>query len=560
MVVKKHVVRSIAAALAAVCVLLAFVGCAGHRHEFTDGICSVCGAACAHSYTDGVCTVCGTECDHVYIDGACGECGIACDHDYFNRVCNTCGEVKPSHYDYVAHVSDGLPRISISTVDPSDAGKLATTDDLQFDMNNLDSKNNRPYYACTLSVGNCAEEYKLNAVTAEVKIRGNYTANYPKKPFKIKFDKKQRMLGLNGDAACKSWVLLADYKDIAMTRNSLAYYLGKQILGSDDYYSTDFRPVELYLNGNYWGMYLLAEQQQVNKYRVDVPEPDDGYTGTDIGYMLEYDGYYKFEAENERFVVDYNRNGMLTKHDGSKTWARADIGFTVKNDVYEDASGKCAQTEFIKNYIQNLYDACYKAVYKHEYYAFDENHKLVRYTPKTDEPVRETVEKLIEIRSLVDVYILNEIACDADISWSSFFMSADMSADGDKLLRFEAPWDFDSAFGLKWECMDGKGLYAANSDNPWLIMFINEKWFQDEVKAKWREMREASVMSNAAEFIKSGRVRYADAYKRNFDKWGFVKNFELNDTTIALKDHAAAVEHLYDWFGTRVGYLNGLWL
>ena len=542
--VKKYTACSIAAVFAAMFVSFAFIGCAEHVHTYADGECTVCGQACEHSYSDGKCEI----------------CGQACEHDYFNRVCKICGQDKQAHYDYVAHTSDVLPRISIDAVDPSDAGKLATTEDRHFDLNDLESKNNRPYYSCKVSVGNCDDEYRLDGVTAEVKIRGNYTANYPKKPFRIKFDKKQRMLGLNGGAACKSWVLLADYKDIAMTRNSLAFYLGKQILGSDDYYSTDFRPVELYLNGNYWGMYLLAEQQQVNKYRVNVPEPDEGYTGTDIGYMLEYDGYYKFEAENERFTVDYDKNGMLTKRDGSQTWARGNIGFTVKNDVYADEPDICAQTEFIKRYIQNIYDACYKAVYKQEYYGFDEYFNLVRYTPTSEDPVLETVSAMIEIRSLVDVYIINEIACDSDISWSSFFMSADMSESGDKLLRFEAPWDFDSAFGLKWECMNGTGLFAANSDNPWLIMFINEDWFQDAIKEKWRELHDASVLKNAAEFIRSGRAHYADAYKDNFDKWGFVKSGELNDTTMALNDHAAAVDHLYGWFETRIEYLDGLWL
>ena len=103
------------------------------------------------------------------------------------------------------------------------------------------------------------------------------------------------MLGLNDDAKCKSWVLLADWKDLSMLNNDLAFYFGKTILGSDGYFSSDFRRVNVYINGQYWGVYLLVEQQQVNEYRVDIAEPDDDNTGNDIGYLIEYDGYYTQE-------------------------------------------------------------------------------------------------------------------------------------------------------------------------------------------------------------------------------------------------------------------------
>ena len=47
------------------------------------------------------------------------------------------------------------------------------------------------------------------------------------------------------------------------------------------------------------------------------------------------------------------------------------------------------------------------------------------------------------------MYIMNEIACDYDIEWSSFHMNVDFGANAmNNLLRFEAPWDFDSGLGV----------------------------------------------------------------------------------------------------------------
>ncbi len=91
-----------------------------------------------------------------------------------------------------------------------------------FDNYNPENNIDWQYHNCTVTVNNCAEEYELS-VTAGIKVRGNWTTTYDKKPFRIKFDKKQAMLGLNGGAKMKSWVLLADYKDCALERNSVAF-------------------------------------------------------------------------------------------------------------------------------------------------------------------------------------------------------------------------------------------------------------------------------------------------------------------------------------------------
>ncbi len=57
-----------------------------------------------------------------------------------------------------------------------------------------------------------------------------------KKPYRIKFDKKQVMLGLNNDLSAKSWVLLAEYVDKTLLINTTAFFMGNEILGGDGYY------------------------------------------------------------------------------------------------------------------------------------------------------------------------------------------------------------------------------------------------------------------------------------------------------------------------------------
>ena len=130
--------------------------------------------------------------------------------------------------------------------------------------------NPAPWYEnCSVSVVDGEGNEFLADSPAKVKVRGNWTTSYDKKPLRIKFDKKQPMLGLNDGKEFKDWVLLALYKDWSLLRDATAFYASKLI--SPDY-SSDFRLVEVYVNSEYWGVYLLAEQQQVKKGRISIAE------------------------------------------------------------------------------------------------------------------------------------------------------------------------------------------------------------------------------------------------------------------------------------------------
>ncbi|MBQ2256102.1 MAG: hypothetical protein II330_04510, partial [Clostridia bacterium] len=61
------------------------------------------------------------------------------------------------------------------------------------------------YKTCTVTLENCSEPMQFADVTANIRVRGNSTAVTEKKPFRLKFDKKRNMLGLNDGAKCKSW-------------------------------------------------------------------------------------------------------------------------------------------------------------------------------------------------------------------------------------------------------------------------------------------------------------------------------------------------------------------
>lgn len=455
-----------------------------------------------------------------------------------------------ARYSYAPTITETMPRIQINTSDgdSSFATKYGMQDKIEGKVDYVD---------CTISVDKCDEEYVISEAAAEVKVRGNATLNYIKKPLRLKFKKKTTMLGLNDDAKCKSWVLLADWKDLSMLNNDLAFYFGKTILGSDGYFSSDFRRVNVYINGQYWGVYLLVEQQQVNEYRVDIAEPDDDYTGNDIGYLIEYDGYYTQEditkGGDYTFEMNYYNNAALKTLNGHSTHPRIK-GYTIKSDIYAQS-----QVDFIRSYMDNVYKIAYKAVYEHQYYTFNSDFTgIVKSNYKT---VQETVSAVIDVQSLVDSYMLQEIACDYDVDWSSVYMDVDLSANGKKKLTFEAPWDWDSSFGVRPD-VNSSGMYAANRSNPWFILFINESWFQEMIHDKWQDLYKFHVLETALNMVKECKETYKANYEANYRRWPTCLNTlpgERTDALNACKSQAEAADILYNWLYTRLNFLNKQW-
>ncbi len=454
-------------------------------------------------------------------------------------------EAEREKYSYRPQIFEQMPTVEIITENGSN-------DFITRPTRNDKLAGNIDYVSATVSVKN-SDGTQLSG-DAQVKARGNYTLNEDKKSIRIKFEEKQNMLGLNGGQNFKSWVLLADYKDLSALNNATAFYLGKTILGSDGYYCSDFCTVEVYINEQYWGVYLLAEQQEAKQGRANAVEADKGETGIDVGYLMEYDGYYAEENSlpddkgDPTFTIDYGTD--LKRLDGS-SYTPWQPGFTVKSETQSTL-----QLSFLRSYMQNAFRILRAAAYENKALKFNADFSG---TERADCTPREAVEAVVDLPSLVDTYLLQEITCDPDIAWSSFYISLDMRAGGGQKLIFEAPWDYDSAFGIKWNTVNGAyKLYAANCDNPWFSVLINTDFFQMLVKEKWEKLIQYDVFKNALSLITEQTKAYESDYDQNINRWrqrlgGYGElTYEMNQ----IVTQEGAAEHLYRWLYARLNYLN----
>lgn len=436
-------------------------------------------------------------------------------------------EKQEAYYNKISNIK--LPIIHISTENKQ----------------NITSLEN--YVNCLVDVFNCDEEYKLEAEYAGIRVRGNSTAYYGdvnqilknQVPYRIKFDKKTNMMGLNDGAKCKSWVLLKSQWNVVP--DYMAFELAKAIMDGE-YYSSDCTFAYVYVNKVFKGLYLLCEQNQINKNRVDLPEHEEGYTGTDIGYFLELDNY---ASENPYwFSMDYS-NETLTDLEGT-TRKLVPAEYTIKNEIYSQE-----QVDFISKYLSNVYKIMIQAIKYEKYYTFDDNYNLID-ASKIYDNAYDTINAVVDIKSVVDMYILYEICHDYDCGEGSFYMAVDFSGkSGYDRLTFTAPWDFNWAYS---DASTGRYYAGAFNDmsfvnqygdrtNPWFVLLMGTDWFTELVKEKWTELNNENKINSVIKLCDSTIKNYWDEF-----------------TIEKFNSYPQSAQSLVKWVKERVNWLNTQWL
>jgi hypothetical protein len=287
-----------------------------------------------------------------------------------------------------------------------------TTDSGAFPNNKID------YMPSTVKLLNEEgdEEYAVDAA-AGVRLRGNSTIRFPKKPFKIKFDKKQSLFGLPKN---KSWVLLADYNDPTLIKNYTALTLGQEFdnLG----WTPHAKHVNLYFNNVYQGVYLLCEQIDENEGRLDL-ETENDYTDG----QSEYPFLVEIDTETGIGTAGVDERDIF----GVTNVREWTINGEIKYPEAEDG-----RTDDATSYITNYVNAVFVALTNGDLDVFEE---------------------LVDVDSFIDYILLNESLGNYDATIRSIWVH---KKNGEKL-KFGPVWDFDWAFAFSFYDSNGNKWFTA---------------------------------------------------------------------------------------------------
>ena len=439
-----------------------------------------------------------------------------------------------------------------------------------------DYKEKEEYTPITLSVDNCLSKYQMTNVTGGLRVRGNSTnqSSVPKRAWRIKFDSKRNMLGLNNDAREKSWVLLADFFDSSMFRNASAFTIGNNLFNyNKNYYCSDRQHVNVYINGDYRGVYLLAEQQQAKASRIPINEAAENYTGTDIGYLFEIDGLlqqgHNSDGDYTFTTGSGNSNpwgGWGGQSSGSNSVNGVNITdkyYAIKTDCYDQS-----QCDYLKNYVVNVLKIFKQACRGEKLQVLDENNELI------DSPyasMYETLNSVVDIDSFFRMYILQEFMKNYDVGWGSFYLYVDFSKTSKvKRLTLAAPWDFDLGEGNKTsgngvktddDYLNGKYANSMTEFNPWLYLLSQTDFFTKMFDKYYSIFYDSGMYEDMINYINYETSAFATDFNNTYTRWELktATNSGMS-TRRGYENHQEAVSYLLNWYQERKVYLDNKYI
>lgn len=375
---------------------------------------------------------------------------------------------------------------------------------ITINTNNVPIVSKDEYVSMNLSISNTEEEYLLSNVTGKIKGRGNSTWDMPKKPFKIKFDKKQKLFD---SAAEKSWTLIANYCDKSLIRNYLAYELSDLCSGIE--YTTTHELVEVVLNNEYLGVYLLCDQIEVKPSRVSIETES---AEVDTGYLVELDNRAPSEGkENVDYFYSYG------------------FPYGIKSPETDAEYYSVNQLKYIQQYLDKAMDVIINK-------NFNE------------------IKKYIDIDSFVDSYIIQELFKNCDVGFSSFYLYKDKGG-----VLFAGPlWDFDISTGnCDYSDVDTPLYYRTRNVNIWYKNLMNVSEFYSLVANRYRELQPEieKIILEGNEIL----TTYRNAFERNFERWQIMGIYVWPNTQeiVNLKTIDEQINYLSNWLSTRNQWLLG---
>lgn len=303
------------------------------------------------------------------------------------------------------------------------------------------SKNNRDKEAkITVADKDGNVEYAdTDATASEIKGRGNATWTYYKKPYQIKLSAKTELLGMD---KAKTWILLAGYTDQSALHNALAFELGDAL---DIPYNIEYRFVNLYIDGEYRGLYMLCEKVQIDKSRVNITDlekaTEEANSGTDISTLSQTTVTSGALIKNT-VLTSYTytvgvkspsdiTGGYLVELDNGRGVSEPSHFNTENGNTYVVKSPEYVSKEEME-YIAALFAEIEEAIYSETGY----NKKGKHYS------------EYIDMDSFASVYTVQELLKNWDAFLSSLFFFKDADEGGVTAKIYMGPlWDLDNILG-----------------------------------------------------------------------------------------------------------------
>lgn len=367
-----------------------------------------------------------------------------------------------------------------------------------------------------------------------IELRGQTSQFFPKKPYGFETrneDGSNNNVSLLGMPAENDWVLHNPYSDKSLIRNALSYTLARQIFD----YAPRTRMVEVMLNDEYQGVYLLTEKVKRDANRVDIaklrPEDNEGDELTG-GYMVKLD------------KIQDGEWGVLSNYQAPFATGEQFIGFIYHYPKTEDITPE--QAAYLQNWLHTWEDLLYN-----DDFSDPEN----------------GYRQYMDVESFIDYMIINEISKNVDGYRISTFLYKDKDS-VDPRIKMGPVWDYNLSFGNADYCEGwnergwGFEFNTICAGDFWLVPFwwyklLEDPSFTQQLEDRWKELRADVFSDERLNFMCDSLSNLVeDAAARNYIKYPDALGNYVWPNSFIGNTWLEEKEFLCDWMNRRVEWMD----
>lgn len=328
----------------------------------------------------------------------------------------------------------------------------------------------------------------------ELTIRGRGNSSWvemPKKSYKIELMQKQKLLGMPSN---RDWILLANYADKTLLKNYTIFQLA-YLLKSP--YSPRCKYIELYLNSEYLGVYLLTESIKQGRNRVNISDQR-------LSYIVEFDSKKIF----------------------SDTGTYSSLGKFL--NVHYPKNPSDSALSILENRINEIERALWK-------YTFNDS----------------ILSDFFDLDAYLSHYWIQEFSKNPD---GFFDSSVYFSWEVGQPLKMGPVWDFDIAFGVHFneERRSPSGWFIRQ--HYWNRYLFNDSSFKKLALKYWEDNKH--FFYNLTDSLKSYQQKLQPAAKNNFKKWKILSDTELTYHRKKYSSYDDAINDLEEWIQERLNWIE----
>ena len=346
------------------------------------------------------------------------------------------------------------------------------------------------------------KDKKLRTDSGTVRLRGNGSNNFPKKPYRIKFNKKHHVL--DSPAKAKKWALINNYGDKTLMRNLLANEVSR---GLGMPYTPYAQSVDVLVNGEYKGSYQLMDHVDVKENRVELDtlanEEDDPQS---TAFLIEVDAYAS----------------------SSDCWFRSNTGNPITIHYPDDDEITPGQKEYIMNCVNTM------------------ESKWRQY---------------LDVNTFYRFFLVGEFSGNTDTFWSTYMYK---HRQNDTI--FTGPvWDMDLAFENddRTYPINSKTDYIYRSGGS---LAGNMRAFVDKVVVRYvgeRDLREIWGEARMRTINEEHLLHYIDSLEEylqasqelNFMRWPIMKQ-RVHQNPVIWGSYAAEVQNVRRYVSERLLWMD----